>query len=65
MCCFAIQDELNKLRSSQSDIMTTKESQELEAQKFRELYQSEVKLRERLADKLQQASEKASKAQML
>ena len=60
-----MQDELHRLRDSYHETATAKETTQFEAQRFRDLYESEIKLRERLADKLQKASEKANKAQLL
>ena len=62
---FAFQDELNRVKGSFSESKTEKETREMELQRFREMYEKEVQLREKLAEKLYRASDKASKAQML
>ena len=44
--------------------MNEKDSRDLELQKFKDMYEAEQKLREKLAKRLEKATDKAAKAQL-
>ncbi|XP_023931710.1 ankyrin repeat domain-containing protein 26 isoform X2 [Lingula anatina] len=61
-----LMDELSKLRAGYHQTMAQKETKDLELQKYKELYENEVRLRERVATRLQKATDTAAntKAQL-
>ena len=58
------QDELNKMKSINKETRDEKESMDFELKKYKDLYEAEQKLREKLARRLEKASDKAAKAQL-
>lgn len=59
-------DEISDLRAGYHSSMAQKETKDIELGKFKDLYENEVKLRGRLADRLHKANEQAAntKAQL-
>ncbi|XP_009464674.1 PREDICTED: kinesin-related protein 4-like, partial [Nipponia nippon] len=54
--------ELDRIKNSQQDSMFQKESTQAEVEKYKELYQEEVKIRRGLANKLERANERLAEA---
>ncbi|NXX19940.1 ANR26 protein, partial [Podargus strigoides] len=54
--------ELDKIRNTQRDSIFQKESTQAEVERYKELYQEEVKMRRSLANKLERANEKLAEA---
>ena len=52
------------MKLTNKETMEEKESKDLELQKFRDMYEAEQKLREKLAKRLEKATDKAAKAQL-
>ena len=61
---FLLQDELNKMKSINKESRDEKQSMDFELQKYKDMYEAEQKLREKLARRLEKASDKAAKAQL-
>ena len=57
-----IQDEMGRLRESYQMSLSAKENHEVETQCLRELYENELRLREKLVSRLEKANEKAAQA---
>ncbi|NXF96592.1 ANR26 protein, partial [Eubucco bourcierii] len=57
-----LERELNMIKRSQQDSIFQKESTQAEMEKYKELYLEEVKIRGRLANKLERANEKLAEA---
>ncbi|XP_068025886.1 ankyrin repeat domain-containing protein 26 isoform X6 [Melanerpes formicivorus] len=57
-----LERELDKIKSTQQDSVFQKESTQAEVEKYKELYLGEVKIRGRLANKLERANEKLVEA---
>ncbi len=62
---YSLQDELRLLRTEYKSLHSKPDGQSSEAKHFKDLYENEQKLRERLSLRLEKANEKASKAQVL
>lgn len=60
----SLQEEINRMKNSFNYSQTQSEIVDMEAQKYKDLYHSEVRIRERLAGKLQKATERAAQAQL-
>ena len=52
------------MKLTNKETVEEKERKDLELQKFRDMYESEQKLREKLAKRLEKATDKAAKAQL-
>lgn len=59
------QQELERIKGESSLSGSQRERHEMDAKKYKSLYESEVQLRERLAARLEKANAKASQAQLL
>ena len=53
------------MKDESKESVSQRERHEIEAQRFKTLYETEVKLRERLSSRLEKANDKANQAQML
>ncbi|KAM6290360.1 ankyrin repeat domain-containing protein 26 [Porphyrio hochstetteri] len=57
-----LEHELDRIKSTQQDSIFQKESTQAEAEKYKELYLEEVKIRRSLANKLERTNEKLAEA---
>ncbi|XP_063998132.1 ankyrin repeat domain-containing protein 26 isoform X5 [Pogoniulus pusillus] len=57
-----LERELDRIKSTQQDSIFQKESMQAEVEKYKELYLEEIKIRGRLANKLERANEKLAEA---
>ena len=69
-CCMVqssvfLQDERNELRARERVLQTESELHEREARRFQHLYESEVRLREALASRLERVSENVNNVSRL
>ncbi|NWU62276.1 ANR26 protein, partial [Pterocles burchelli] len=57
-----LERELDRIKNSQQDSIFQKESNQAEVERYKELYLAEVKIRRRLANKLERATERLAEA---
>ena len=62
LCC---QEELAKVRASYEESLNDKANQEREAKRLRDLYDNEVRMREKLMSRLEKANLQAQQAAVL
>ena len=63
VCC--VQDEINSLRADQKAVLSEKELHERECSRLQTMYENEVRLREKLMERLERASAGAQTVQVL